>query len=99
MPGVIHPSFARIEIMNRILAALIASAALLAFSAPASAQTGAMAAPTKAAKMSTMGSSMKSSSMGAMKMAPTTCPKGQSMVKGYKKKDGTTVAAYCRKSK
>jgi hypothetical protein len=89
--------------MHRILAALIASAALLAFAAPASAQTGgAMATPTKAASTSSMGSSMKKSSsmsMGSMKMAPTTCPKGQSMVKGYTKKDGTKVAAYCRKSK
>jgi curli biogenesis system outer membrane secretion channel CsgG len=86
--------------MHRILAALIASAALLALAAPASAQTGALATPTKAAHMSSMSSSMKkSSSMGAVKMAPTACPKGQSMVKGYTKKDGTKVAAYCRKSK
>jgi hypothetical protein len=83
--------------MKRLLSALIASAALLMFAAPASAQSGAMAAPTKAAKMSS--SMMKSSSMGSMKMAPTACPKGQSMVKGYTKKDGTKVAAYCRKSK
>jgi hypothetical protein len=89
--------------MHRILAALIGSAALLAFAAPASAQNGAMATPTKAAHMSSMGSSMKKSSsmssMGSMKMATTACPKGQSMVKGYTKKDGTKVAAYCRKSK
>jgi|GEM_PF-2838942 hypothetical protein len=85
--------------MKRLLAALIASAALLMFAAPASAQSGAMAAPTKAAKMSSMGSMKKSSSMGSMKMAPTTCAKGTSMVKGYTKKDGTKVAAYCRKSK
>ena len=86
--------------MNRILAALIASAALLVFSAPASAQSGAMAAPTKAAKSSSMSSSMKkSSSMSSLKMGATTCPKGQSMVKGYTKKDGTKVAAYCRKAK
>jgi hypothetical protein len=91
--------------MHRILAALIASAALLGFAAPATAQTGAMATPTKAAHMSSMSSSMKkssssmSSSMGSMKMATTACPKGQSMVKGYTKKDGTKVAPYCRKSK
>jgi nitrous oxide reductase accessory protein NosL len=86
--------------MHRILAALIASAALLAFAAPASAQNGAMAAPTKAAHMSSsMKKSSSMSSMGSMKMATTACPKGQSMVKGYTKKDGTKVAAYCRKSK
>jgi hypothetical protein len=85
--------------MKRLLTALIASAALLMFAAPASAQSGSMVAPTKAPKMSTTSSMKNSSSMGSMKMAPTTCAKGTSMVKGYTKKDGTKVAAYCRKSK
>ena len=35
--------------------------------------------------------------MSGMKMMKT-CPKGQTMVKGYKKKDGTKVAGYCRAS-
>jgi len=84
--------------MKYMLAALVASAALLAFGAPASAQSGAMAAPTKAAKMSSMShSSMKGSSMSSSMMAMK-CPAGQSMVKGYKKKDGTVVKPYCRKS-
>jgi hypothetical protein len=32
------------------------------------------------------------------KAAITTCPAGQTLVKGYTKKDGTKVAAYCRKA-
>jgi uncharacterized low-complexity protein len=75
--------------MKRILTALIASAALLMFAAPASAQAGAMSHATQAPKMS------KSSAM----TTAAACPKGQSMVKGYKKKDGTMVKSYCRKSK
>jgi hypothetical protein len=85
--------------MKNILAALIACAALFVFAAPASAQSGAMASPTKAAKMSNMSSgSMKSSSMSSS-TTTTKCPAGQSMVKGYTKKDGTVVKPYCRKSK
>ena len=30
---------------------------------------------------------------------PVTCPAGQTLVKGYTKKDGTKVAAYCKASK
>jgi hypothetical protein len=32
------------------------------------------------------------------KTTSTKCPKGESYVKGYTKKDGTKVAGYCRKS-
>ncbi len=32
-------------------------------------------------------------------MAPTTCPAGSKLVQAYTKKNGTTVAAHCKKSK
>jgi hypothetical protein len=84
--------------MKRLLTALIASAALLVFATPAYAQSSAMAHATKAPKMSNMShaSMSKSSSMATTAVK---CPAGQTMVKGYKKKDGTVVKAYCRKSK
>jgi hypothetical protein len=78
--------------MIRFLSALVASTAFLAFSNPAFAQTGgAMAGPTKAPAMSSM------SHMTGMKPMVTKCPAGSTLVKGYTKKDGTKVAAYCRK--
>jgi len=83
--------------MMRILTALAASAALLMFAAPAYAQSGAMAHATKAPKMSSMSHMSMSKSKSMTKTMK--CPAGQSMVKGYKKKDGTMVSAYCRKSK
>lgn len=79
--------------MKRLLTALFASAALLMFAAPASAQSGAIAQATKAPKTSHMS---KSASMATTKLR---CPKGETKVKGYTKKDGTVVQAYCRKSK
>jgi hypothetical protein len=87
--------------MKRLLAALIASIALCVFAVPASAQTGAAAAPTTAPKTST---SKKSKAKAAPAPAPAaaaatvTCPAGKTMVKGYTKKDGTVVKPYCRKS-
>jgi hypothetical protein len=83
--------------MKRIIASLVASVAFLAFAAPSFA-----ASPMPMSSMSSMkGSSMKSSSMKSSTMASSkmTCPSGMSMVSGYKKKDGTMVKAYCRKSK
>jgi hypothetical protein len=74
--------------MKRIISALVASLALLAFATPS------FAADTmKATKSSSM------STMSNMSMKPVVCPKGQTMVKGYKKKDGTVVKPYCRKAK
>jgi len=37
-------------------------------------------------------------SMSSSKMATTTCPAGETYIKGYTKSDGTKVAGYCRKS-
>ena len=43
---------------------------------------------------------MDSMKGGAMKgSAMSKCPAGQTWIKGYKKKDGTKVAGYCRKAK
>jgi hypothetical protein len=36
--------------------------------------------------------------MSSMSMKKMSCPTGTTMVKGYKKADGTMVKAYCRKS-
>jgi hypothetical protein len=82
--------------MNRIIAALIASVAFLAFAAPSSAQTGTMAAPAKPAAMATKAPSMKMSSMKTT--AAPKCAAGTTMVKGYTKANGTVVKPYCRKS-
>ena len=69
--------------MNRILTALVASVAFLTLSAPSFATT---ASP----------SPMKSPSAHATPAGNHTCPKGQTYVKGYTKKDGTKVKGYCR---
>jgi hypothetical protein len=77
--------------MKRIVSALVASLALLAFATPSFA-----ASPTTPPKTSSM------STMSGMKSTTTaktiSCPKGQTAVKGYTKKDGTVVKPYCRKS-
>lgn len=82
--------------MKRIVSALVASLALLAFATPSFA-ADTTTKTTKSSSMSTMSnmSGMKSDAMAK----PVTCAKGQTMVKGYKKKDGTVVKPYCRKSK
>lgn len=77
--------------MKRIFSALVASLALLAFATPS------FAADTATTTKSS--SSMSSTKMSTMAAKPVVCPKGQTMVKGYKKKDGTVVKAYCRKAK
>jgi pentapeptide MXKDX repeat protein len=88
--------------MSRFLSALVASALLLAAS-PALAQTS-MSSPS-AMKHDSMSSSsaMKHDSMSSMShdsmKSTKSCPKGETMVKGYTKKDGTKVASYCRKAK
>jgi hypothetical protein len=79
--------------MKRIVSALVASLALLAFAAPSFAAT-----PTSAPKSSSMSSSSMSSMKSSTMAKPITCPKGQTAVKGYTKKDGTVVKPYCRKS-
>jgi hypothetical protein len=81
--------------MKRMISALVASLALLAFATPSFAAD--TTTTTKAAKTSTTSSTsaMKSDAMAK----PMACAKGQTMVKGYKKKDGTVVKAYCRKAK
>jgi hypothetical protein len=83
--------------MKRIISALVASLALLAFATPSFAADTTTTKTTKSSSMSTMSnmSGMKSDAMAK----PVTCAKGQTMVKGYKKKDGTVVKPYCRKSK
>lgn len=53
---------------------------------------GLVASPSFAADSTKMGSTKP-------KMGIATCPAGQTLVKGYTKKDGTKVAAYCRKNK
>jgi hypothetical protein len=84
--------------MKQLLSALVACTALIAFSAPAFAQS-AMAGPTKAPAMASPSSMphMSMSHMTNMKPMTVKCPAGQTLVKGYTKKDGTKVAAYCRK--
>jgi hypothetical protein len=77
--------------MKRMISALVASLALLAFATPS------FAADTMKTTKSSSMSTMKSNDTMAAK--PVACPKGQTMVKSYKKKDGTVVKAYCRKSK
>jgi hypothetical protein len=78
--------------MKRFISALVASLALLAFATPSFA-----ADTTKSTKSTTATTTaVKSDTMAAK---PLVCPKGQTMVKGYKKKDGTVVKAYCRKAK
>ena len=77
--------------MKRFISALVASLALVAFATPS------FAADTTKATKSTSAMTMKPGDTMAAK--PLVCPKGQTMVKGYKKKDGTVVKAYCRKSK
>jgi pentapeptide MXKDX repeat protein len=80
--------------MKRIVSALVASLALLVFATPSFAADTTTTKTTKTSSMSTM-SGMKSDAMAK----PVTCAKGQTMVKGYKKKDGTVVKPYCRKAK
>jgi hypothetical protein len=72
--------------MHRILTSILASAFALTLGT-SSAMAAATPAPM-ATKAATKMSSMK----------PMTCPKGQTWVKPYAKKDGTKVAGYCRKA-
>jgi pentapeptide MXKDX repeat protein len=82
--------------MSRYLSALVASAVLL-IAAPAFAQSTGDSMKHDSMKHDSMSgmSSMKHDSMKSTKK----CPKGETLVSGYKKKDGTKVAAYCRKAK
>ena len=64
---------------------LLSSIFALAFAATLG--TSAMAASTPAPAMSKTTTT-----------ASTSCPKGESYVKGYTKSNGTKVAGYCRKS-
>jgi hypothetical protein len=70
--------------MNRILSALIASAAFLTFATPSSADS----VGANASKM-----------VAPVMAVAKSCPKHYTYVKGYKKKDGTKVKGYCRKLK
>ncbi len=80
--------------MTRFLGALAAVAALAFISNPVVAQTANGTAIVAEATPMAM-------KMPMAKMKPAgnhTCPKGSTYVKTYKKKDGTKVAGYCRKS-
>jgi hypothetical protein len=70
--------------MNRLLTALVASAAFLSIATPSYADS--------------LGSNM--SKMAAPVMATAkSCPRNYHYVHGYTKKNGTKVHGYCRKSK
>jgi hypothetical protein len=71
--------------LKRLLSSLFSLAFAASLASPAFA---AVASPAPMATKAAMSSSM---------MKPMTCPKGQTWVKPYTKKDGTKVKGYCRK--
>jgi tRNA A37 threonylcarbamoyladenosine modification protein TsaB len=73
--------------MQRFLSSLFASAFALTLGATS----------VSAATMATMAPKMMATAAPKM-MKPMTCPKGQTYVKPYTKKDGTKVKGYCRKA-
>jgi hypothetical protein len=88
--------------MQRLISACAALAFALALGGAVSADpmaTPAAMSTGKAMMMSTAKPMTKSTAKPPMSMskAVTKCPSGQTLVKGYTKKDGTKVAAYCRK--
>jgi hypothetical protein len=77
--------------MHRFLSAFATAAFALSLGTAVSADSMATAKPAMASAKPMMSKSMMAK--------PMTCPKGQTLVKGYKSKSGKMVAPYCRKSK